>query len=206
MKVVEKIANGISAVFYPLFIPTYGMLLFCGAMQKMVPLPWTYWLVVVGSTLLLTCLLPFALILYQVHRGDIEDIYITNKDERLMAYIETICGFGCWWYLLQFVLHAPGWLSGVALGGTVAIALVAVINCWWKISAHLTGMGGLIGGILTATCYLQPATYHLFYIALALTLLVMYARLYLHAHTSWQVIAGLALGLSCTMLIPLIYV
>jgi len=204
--VLTKIANVISAVFYPLFIPTYGMILFCAAIHQLMPLPWTYWLIVIGSTLLLTFLIPFSLILYQVHKGDIDDIYIKNKDQRTLAYVETICGFGCWWYLLQMALHAPSWLCGVALGGTIAIALVAIINRWWKISAHLTGMGGLVGGILTAFYNLQPTTYYLFYIALAITLLVMYARLYLNAHTQWQVIAGFALGLSCTMLISWIYV
>jgi len=170
------------------------------------PLPWNYWLIMVGSTLLLTGVLPISLILFQVHRGDIEDIYIQNKDERTLAYIETCCGFAFWWYMLSFTLHAPVWLCGVALAGTVAIALVTLINRWWKISAHLTGMGGLIGGILSATYNLQSSTFYLFYIALAITLLVMYARLYLNAHNQWQVIAGFALGLSCTLLIPLIYV
>jgi len=169
-------------------------------------LPWTYWLITVGSTFLLTFLCPFALILYQVRCGDITDIYIQHKNERTIAYIETCGCFMCWWYLIQFILHAPSWLCGVALGSAIAIALVALINHWWKISAHLTGMGGLIGGILTyqlSTFNFQLST---LIIALAITLLVMYARLYLNAHTSWQVIAGFALGMCCTMLIPLLYV
>jgi len=182
------------------------MILFCSAVNQVMPLPWNYWLIMVGFTLIITGVLPISLILYQVHRGDITDIYITNRSERTLAYVETCGCFAFWWYMLSFTLHVPDWLCGVALGGAVSIALVAVINRWWKISAHLTGMGGLVGGILSALYNLQPATCHLFYIALAVTLLVMYARLYLNAHTSWQVIAGFALGLTCTVLFPWMYV
>jgi len=188
------------------------MILFCSAVAQAMPLPWTYWLVMVGFTLIITGLLPISLILYQVHRGDIADIYITNRGERTLAYVETGGCFAFWWYMLSYTLHAPLWLSGVALGGTIAIVLVAVINHWWKISAHLTGMGGLIGGILTyqlSTAQLL-STFHFplftLVIALVITWLVMIARLYLNAHTQWQVIAGFALGLSCTLLIPLCYV
>lgn len=170
------------------------------------PLPARYWLVMVGMTLLLTGLLPVSLILYQVQRGYIEDIYIKKREERTLAYVETIMGFGFWWYLLAYIVKAPTWLSGVALGGTIAIALVAIINRWWKISAHLTGMGGLLGGVLTYALSYQTLPLALIITTLVLTLLVMYARLWLNAHTQWQVIAGLALGMSCTLLVPLIYV
>lgn len=204
-RVLNILAQVISAVCYPLWIPAYGMTLFCCSVHRIIPLPPRYWIVSVGVTLLLTGLLPVSLIYYQIKRGYVQDIYIANREERTLAYVETAIGFAFWWYLLAFVLKAPAWLNGVAVGGTVAIVLVAVINRWWKISAHLTGMGGLLGGIMT-----YALAYHTFPLALIVivaivSLLVMYARLYLNAHTSWQVIAGWALGIVCTSLIPLLF-
>ncbi|MCQ2310471.1 MAG: hypothetical protein MJZ64_01815 [Paludibacteraceae bacterium] len=198
-------AKGLSAVFYPLWIPTYGMILFCGTVHQVIPLPFRYWLVSVGCTLLLTGLLPISLIFYQVRQGYIKDIYIINKEERTAAYIETAIGFAFWWYLLAFILKAPQWLSGIAISATLAIVLVAIINIYWKISAHLTGMGGLLGGIITYSFAYNTCSVPLVITVLLLSLAVMYARLYLNAHTNWQVIAGLALGMTCTILIPLLF-
>lgn len=205
-RLLHILSNAISALFYPLWIPTYGMLLFCIAVSRMMPLPWNYWLVMLGTTFLATGLLPVALILYQIHSGDIADIYITHREERTLAYVETACCYLAWWAMLHFTLHAPSWLGSIALASSVAVLLVAVINHWWKISAHLTGMGGLLGGIFTFQLITANTQLPIIIIVLALTLCVMYARLYLDAHTPWQVIAGFALGLSCTTLIPLCHV
>lgn len=202
---LEIVAKGLSAVFYPLWIPTYGMILFCSTIHQVIALPFRYWLVSVGGTLLLTGLLPISLILYQVRQGYIKDIYISNKEERTTAYIETAMGFAFWWYLLAFILKAPQWLNGLAFGATVAIVLVAIINIFWKISAHLAGMGGLLGGIITYSLAYNTCSVPLIVTTLGLILAVMYARLYLNAHTNWQVIAGLSLGIACTILIPLLF-
>lgn len=199
------LAQSVSIACYPLWIPTYGILLFCCAVQQILPLPPRYWLVSLGTTLFLTGLLPLSLIGYQVHQGYIQDIYIDRREDRTLAYIETAFGFGFWWYLLAFVLKVPSWLSGIAVGATVSILLVALINRWWKISAHLTGMGGLLGGVLTYALAYGTFPSALIYTLLGITLLVMYARLYLNAHTPWQVIAGLALGMLCTILIPFFF-
>lgn len=192
-------------MFYPLWIPTYGMILFCATVQQTMPLPWTYWLIMCGMTLLLTGILPVSLILYQVKRGLIDDIYIKNREQRTLAYVETVMGFACWWYLLAFIVHAPHWLCGAALGGTIAIALVAVINRWWKISAHLTGMGGLLGGILAYGISMFSFPLSTLVIVLSITLLVMYARLWLDAHTDSQVIAGFGLGMVCVLVSSILY-
>jgi len=219
-RILHILSSTISALFYPLWIPTYGMILFCSAISQTISLPWNYWLITIGSTFFMTSAMPLALIMYQVHRGDIEDIYITRREDRTLAYIETFCCFLSWWVLLTYTLNAPKWLCAVSLGGAIAIALVAIINHWWKISAHLTGIGGLMGGIISyylfsnfslltpeaASNATSTVTYTFFYIVLGIALLVMYARLYLNAHTPWQVIAGLALGLSCTTILPLFYV
>ncbi len=204
-KIADILARGISAILYPLWIPTYGMLLFCTAVHMSFPLPLRYWLVTVGCTLLLTGLMPLFLILYQIRKGYITDVYIERREERTLAYTEAALGFGFWWYLFAHVLHAPMWLSGVALGATIAIILVAIINRWWKISAHLTGAGGLLGGLFAYALAYNTTAFVPIIIVMALILLLMYARLYLNAHTPWQVIAGLALGLTCPLLTSYLY-
>ena len=135
-----------------------------------------------------------------VKAGKVQDMQIPDARERTMPYLYTLFGFGCWVYLLHAILHAPICVTVAALGGTLSIGLIALINRQWKISAHLTGLGGLIGGIL---CYCLAVgaipTYATALFWLCLSWIVMWARLYLDAHTPAQVSAGWLMGLTCTI-------
>ena len=97
------------------------------------------------------------------------------------------------------VLRAPMFLSLVAVGATIAIGLVALINRYWKISAHLTGMGGLFGGLMSYCLGLGAIpTWGTICLWGAVSLALMYARVRLNAHTPAQVCAGWLLGIVCT--------
>ena len=200
--ILEPIAKTLSVFFYPLFVPTYGIALFCAAHSLHVaPLSWVWMIVAIVGTFLLTCVLPITAIWIMMKRGQVKDLYIDNAAERTMPYMYSVLGFGFWAYLLIKILHAPLYISSVAVGATIAIGIVALINHWWKISAHLAGFGGLIGGIF---CYCMgigaiPTWYTLF-LWLGLSWLLMWARLYLDAHTSAQVCAGWILGLASTLI------
>lgn len=197
--ILSGIANTLSVVLYPLFMPTYGMILFCISLltREENSLPWELGLLCVGMTALLTVLIPLTAIKLLIRRGKVSDLQIANAKERTIPYLYTLCGFGFWCYFLLSVLHAPGYISLAAIGGTVALLIVMLINFRWKISAHLTGMGGLIGGVMshllaTGGSLVLPL------ILMIIALCLMYARLWLNAHTPMQVVAGLLLGLCCT--------
>ena len=91
------------------------------------------------------------------------------------------------------------WLI-VAIGATVALLAVTIINRWWKISAHLTALGGLLGGVMSITLYYSVLPTPLIIGMLIVSLLLMYARLYLNAHTPWQVVCGYLLGIVLTFI------
>ena len=202
MRALNVIAKILSVLFYPLFVPTYGIALFCYMYSLQVaPLTWIWVVIAIVGTFLLTCMLPITAIWIMMKRGKVKDLYIDNPAERTMPYLYACMGFAFWCYLLVHVLHAPRYLSWVAIGATVALGLVTVINKWWKISAHLAGFGGLIGGIF---CYCLGIsaipTWYALCAWFGLSWLLMWARLYLNAHTSAQVCAGWLLGMACTLL------
>ena len=201
-RILTIVAKAISIVLYPLFIPTYGMALFCWAYNSQIqPLSWVWMVVAIFGTLALTCVIPLTAILLMIRRGDIKDIYIDEARERAVPYLYTTFSFGFWSYLMIGVLHAPRYIGLVTIGATVAIALVAIINHWWKISAHLTGIGGLFGGLLSYCLGIGAIpTWSTFSLWLIGSLVVMFARLRLNAHTGGQVAAGWLLGLLCTFL------
>lgn len=196
----------ISILLYPLWMPTVGIVLFCCALHSLqIALPTAYWWVAIGSTFFITALIPLSLILVDIRRGAVKDLQISNHEERTMPYIYTAICYGFWVYFLVKTIHAPLFLSLAGVGATFAIAIVTLINRYWKISAHLTGLGGLIGGVLSyhLSYHIYPSI-TLIIVLLVIALILMYARLWLRAHTDWQVIAGFGLGLLLTTLPTLI--
>ncbi len=201
-KILDIVAKSLSVLLYPLFIPTYGIILFCVAHSlHIAPLAGVWIAVAVTGTFLLTCVLPITAIWILMKKGLVKDLYIDNPKERTMPYVYAALGFGFWCYFLTHILHAPTFLSGVAVGATIAIGLIALINRTWKISAHLAGLGGLIGGILSYCLGIGAIpTMGTWALWLGLSWLLMWARLYMDAHTGAQVSAGWLLGIACTFL------
>ena len=195
-------AQILSIGLYPLFVPTYGISLFCYAYASQVPVMPAAWVIVaIAGTFLLTCVLPATAIWLLIRQGRVSSMQIYNAGERTMPYLYATIGFGFWSYLLIAILHVPLYIGFVAIGATVAIGIVSLINRKWKISAHLTGFGGLVGGLLSYCLGtgIFPA-WPMLLLWLCITWLLMWARLYLNAHTPGQVAAGWLLGLSCTFI------
>lgn len=201
-KVSDIVANVLSVVFYPLFIPTYGMGLLCYAYSRQsVLLPPVWMAVAIVGTFLLTCAIPLSAIWIMIRKGDLKDIQIEDMNDRTVPYIYTLFGFACWCYFLFSIVHAPLSISMVSGGATAAIGLVALINRWWKISAHLTGIGGLVGGVMAYCLGIGTMpTWGVMAFLFGLSILMMWARLRLNAHTDMQVSAGWLLGLACTFI------
>ena len=204
-QIFNILSKAFSILLYPLFMPTYGMGLYMLAMHHRTPnLPNAYiWVAIVG-TLVITALIPIVLLLILWKRGNISSLHIDNAKERTTPYVYSLICYGFWCYFVGVTLHMPlVWLV-VAIGSTCALLAVTIINHWWKISAHLTGMGGLLGGICSLALYYSALPTTLIIITLTISLLLMYARLYMNAHTPAQVIAGYLLGILFTFIPNLI--
>ena len=194
------ISRTISAVLYPMLIPTYGMLIYFLSLRSLITYPTPLiWIGVIG-TLIFTCLLPLSVILVMIRRGNLTDIYIRNAKQRKMPYIySTIC-YGFWAYFCSEVMHLPRFIVLTAIGATVALLIVLLINRTWKISAHLTALGGLFGAMMSFSLSTGvSATVALIGCSVA-ALLLMFARVYDESHTPLQVVCGYLLGTMATFL------
>ena len=140
----------------------------------------------------------------RMSRGKITDLQISRSEQRTVPYLYSTIGFAFWCYFVIWVLRAPMYVNLVVVSCALALIVVTLINRRWKISAHLTGMGGLVGGVISHYLVGSGGPLWLPIVLLGLTLLLMYARLYLQAHNSQQVVAGFLLGLSFTLLPNLI--
>ena len=86
------------------------------------------------------------------------------------------------------------------LGGGIALGVLVGINFFWKISAHMTGLGGLAGGITGLVLELQVNLQDYFVIAVLIAGIVGTARMYLKSHSFLQIAAGWLLGFSSMLL------
>ena len=195
-------AKTLSVVLHPLFVPSYGVALFCSTYANAMPDTASYRLAIVMiSTIVLTCLMPMAVILYQLRKGSVSDLQLSNRAERRDSYMACMAGYLVWSFLLSKMQDIPFLLAVTATGATVALLIVMLVNRWWKISAHLTGLGGFMGGFMSYCLFTNTVlSWQILIIGVCVTLLLMFARLYLHAHTPEQVCAGWLVGISCTSL------
>lgn len=194
-----------SILLYPMWMPLYGVILFCLAARKLLPiLPASYMGMCIAGTAVLTLIIPIILLLFLWRKGYIDSLHIDNAKQRTTPYIYTLICYGFWAYFVRVTVKMPTFMLLVAIGAMVALLAVTIINHWWKISAHLTGIGGLLGGIFSFALNYSTLPLMLIIIVLLLSLLLMYARIYLQAHTPMQVVCGFLLGLLCTCIPTLI--
>ena len=194
-----------SILLYPMWMPLYGVILFCVAARKLLPiLPASYMGMCIAGTAVLTLIIPIILLLFLWRKGYIDSLHIDNAKQRTTPYIYTLICYGFWAYFVRVTVKMPTFMLLVAIGAMVALLAVTIINHWWKISAHLTGIGGLLGGIFSFALNYSILPLMLIIIVLLLALLLMYARIYLQAHTPMQVVCGFLLGLLCTCIPTLI--
>lgn len=191
---MKSIAHFISTIFQPLLMPTYGvMLLFVYTYFGVMYLQ-QFW-VVVTPVILFSFAIP-AILIYMLYRmGIISDLSLKIRRERIYPYLITLLSYSVmiWFY---YRMHMPKWFFMIMVS-SVAIMIVAIlITLKWKISAHMFGIGGLIGGALAVSYFVENSNPYFMFMGLFIIAgLIGTSRLILKRHTLAQVIAGFILGL-----------
>lgn len=193
-------ANLFSFVFSPLLGPTYAIIAAWNT-TVMLLLPTatmrTLLLMVAG----LTCLFPLVAIGVMYKLGIVSDPGLNKRRERTLPFIVSAAGYvGC---IILFVhISAPSWLTMFMAGGLAALVVAALVNLRWKISVHLTAMGGLVAFMLRLIVD-HLTMFHPYGWLTAIIIatgLVGTSRLILDRHTPLQVLAGTLNGFICVFL------
>ena len=160
-------ARVLSAIFTPFYVPTVGFLaLFLFTYLRMLPL--SYQIVVLGIVYAFTVLLPMlGIYIYQKINGW-SLRHLGHKEKRIVPYAMTILSYVCC-LLLMYRLSIPRSLSGIIVAALMAMIICAVINVWWKISAHMTAIGEFVGGLVSFSFvfYYNPLGWFCFAILLS---------------------------------------
>jgi membrane-associated phospholipid phosphatase len=193
---MRQFANIISIVFHPLLMMTYGVLMAL-FFTSLTLVPFALKACLLSTVFTCTVIIPSAVVLMMVKKGNAGDMDLSRKNERLIPYIVFMLG-NMLCFMFYHRLGMPAWLLSMFIGVSLALLLALCINFVWKISAHAIAHGGLLGAIM-GTCYVQTANpYSLFITLLLIGGLTCTARLILGKHTLMQVLCGFMLGFACT--------
>lgn len=201
MKTFSKI---ISALFSPLFVPTYGMILLSYlTVMSVIPagIRWS----AIGIIFVITCIIPLSGILSMYKMGFIKDAGLNERTERTAPYLlAAVCYIGAAFFLIR--VGTPLWIAMFFAGGALAIGVNIIVNRWWKISAHAAAVGGL-----AALCFRMVASGYAIYNmnlwisgAVIVAGMVLSARIYLRCHTLMQLFCGTTNGFLCVWLLSML--
>ena len=195
-----KICKILSAIFSPLLIPTYAMIM---AMYISILgiLPESAKWGTIGIIFLITAVFPAIGIFALYKTGVVSDAGLNYRTERTIPYITVVLCYAASAFFL-FRAGAPDWLPMFFVGGGTATVINIIVNRWWKISAHAAAMGGMTA-MLFRIAYMHQAIVGMeFWLSAAIlaTGLVMTARVYMQRHTLMQVLTGAANGFVCVWL------
>ena len=202
---VRILANFISYVFHPLFIPALVMAFllyvhpyaFMGFDERMKVLRL---LSVIVSTVLLPAFSIFLLWKLQFIRS----IFLRTQRERIIPYAIAMVFYFWVWYVFNNLSDSPLQAKQFLLGVFLAVCAAWMANIWFKVSMHGIGVGGMLGFFLLQSL-LYPFDGRLYLsIAMVITGMVCTARLIVGGHTRWEVYAGLFIGM-LTQAVALIF-
>lgn len=210
---MKRIAQTVSWVFLPLFMPIYALLvvMYIPSSEKsffqentLFFLPNLHKNLILGVYFLFSVLVPGLSLLIMRRNNRISSIEIDDRTERTVPIVIT----AAYCALLGIVLlvKVPGGLwpqSVYALpwGGFIAILLAGFLNRFEKISLHALGAGMLFGFLVS---YYQHQVIFLFFPLIFAALIggvVMSARMYLGKHSLRESLSGFVLGALCVYLV-----
>ena len=198
---VRKLAFLLSVVFQPLLMPSlvFGVLFFGIPQASSIPESFKVRLFYLIATS--TLLIPMVLMLGLRWSGMVKSLHFEEKNERRTPFILVTL----FYLLTTYFLKEKTELDPILWQGmgvmTLSVILLTGITFFWKMSAHMTGVGGLLAVLGVLGIYFPSMDLaYLLVATLLLGGLVASARLYLDAHRPAEVYVGLLVGfVTCWM-------
>jgi len=191
-------AQFISIVLHPLFMPVYTLALALWCDPR-----FGYFLdlrarmILLAMVALMTVAFPLTSALLLIRTGMLSGLQMPNRRERIAPYCMTLVYYAMTWFLLARSPLDPIVLALIS-GAILALLLTTIITLWWKISAHMVGVGGVVGA-LVAMDLVHGLNLML---PISATILVAgavgTARLLVSDHTAAQAYSGFLVGAVCT--------
>ena len=143
---------------------------------------------------LCTLVIPLSLIPFFLYQKMIFSIHMSEKRERLVPLVITFLLYFFCYYLLARI-PIPPLYQAFCLSAVISVLIALIITIKWKISIHMTGIGGIIGLIVFLIYSMRINLEFYLIISLLCAGLIGTARLQLKAHNPPELYTGFITGL-----------
>jgi len=200
-RVETGLARVISIVLHPMLLSTYALtILFNMQVYFSIGIPVkAKWMIGI-LIFIVTGLLPMLLAQLMARLGIIKSVQMNQREERIWPFVIAAIFYYLAYYLLKQLDLSPVYTLFM-LGAFVTLVTGLFISFFWKISIHMTGMGGLVGAFTGLSLRFMIDMPLLIVILIILSGLAGFARLKLSAHNPVQVLAGFVTGFAIFMLL-----
>lgn len=198
---ITKASQAISDIFSPLLIPTYCMAIAMWV-TPLQALPERNRMLATLGVLLITGLVPFSFIALLIKLGKVSDRSISDRGQRRAPMIVAVL---CYLAAAAYIrlIGGPMWLAMFFAGAAASSAIALLITGWWKISAHATAAGGMVGMMAWFGLVGLANVNTMIWLSAVILIagMVSTSRLILDRHTLAQVFFGLILGCAAELAI-----
>ena len=198
-KTMLRVARVTSIVFTPFSIPFLAFLvLFLFSYLRIMPI--LYKGIVLGIVYCFTILTPtITIFLFRKINGFARQ-ELSERKKRYVPILLTIMSY-VFCLLMMRKLNIPWYMTGIIFVSLVISIICILVNLKWKLSEHMAGMGGIIGGLVSFSALFSynPVVWLCLFILIAGIL--GSARIVLGHHTLGEVLSGFVVGLVCSFLI-----
>ena len=150
-----------------------------------------------------TLIIPVFVSFLLLKNGWINSLHLETARERRFPYLITgTCYFFTFYFLKQ--QHISALIYLLFLGATLALLITLLINMRWKISAHMVGIGGVIGALMGISLRLGLDYRMLLLTLIFLSGVIGTARMLMKAHTPAQIYSGFFVGVFSQLMLFLI--
>ncbi len=192
-------AQFLTVVLHPLLVPLYSILILylCKSAARF-QLSHYPALQIFLPLIIFTIVLPGGFVLILQHMGKISSMYLHRRIEREGPLIFAAASALLLDIVYVFIAPNP-FLLTFPIALLMSLFMAWIINKFWKISIHLTGLGGLSSIIIFVIWPQKSILPYIILILIVVGILLGWARWRLKAHTFLQVIMGWMNGFVATM-------
>jgi membrane-associated phospholipid phosphatase len=199
----KRIATFLTYLLHPLLAPIAGIFILTRSGTYIADLNNEIINLIYLIVVTLTLVLPVCMIPFYLYFKMIRQIEIPENHERLIPMIITLVTYLGAWFLIRR-LPVSQLYSRFLLAACLSLLIVLVVSFYWKISLHMTGLGGLTGLVLALSRKLGVDMMVVLLLLIILSGLAGYARLRLNTHSGSQVLTGFLAGLTVVYFLLLV--
>ncbi|MFO8067200.1 MAG: hypothetical protein R6U11_06430 [Bacteroidales bacterium] len=205
MNIEKYIARIFSTIFHPLVIPSLGIfILFSINTYIGFSIPSGGQRAILLIVMFNTALAPLISVFVLKRLKLINSVLLNERAERIIpVFISGVFYFFTFYILKQ--VNLPFLVYFFILSATILIFLVLLITLYWKISIHMTSIGGLTGYLIAVSFLLKTDIPLIIISSLLISGILGFSRLFLKAHKPAEVYAGFGLGFTFIILLSIIF-